>query len=72
MEEKGIFFDYFYETQAKQFTFYKIPKNLFTDNKFQSLSSDAKILYRLLLDRMSLSIKNRWIDKRASIYYFHI
>lgn len=72
MEEKGIFFDYFYETQAKQFTFYKIPKNLFTDNKFQSLSSDAKILYRLLLDRMSLSIKNRWIDKRASIYYFYI
>lgn len=50
--------DYFYGTQAEQFTFYKIPKNSFIDNKFQSLSSDAKILYDLLLDCISLSIKN--------------
>lgn len=65
MEEKGIFFDYFYETQAKQFMFYKIPKNLFTHNKLQSLSSNAKILYGLMLDHVSLFIKNHWIDKKG-------
>lgn len=68
MEEKEIFFDYFYETQAEQFTFYKIRKNLFTDSKFLPLSNDAKTLYGLMLDRMSLSIKNHWMDKIGRVY----
>ncbi|WP_270423595.1 replication initiator protein A, partial [Fusicatenibacter saccharivorans] len=54
--EKKMTFNYFYGTEADQFSFYRIPKALFTDSYFKDLSSDAKILYGLMLDRMSLSI----------------
>lgn len=47
-------YDYFYGTQAEQFSFYRIPKALFTDLQFKDLSTDAKVLYGILLDRMSL------------------
>ena len=64
-------FQYFYGDEADMFTFYKIPKILIKDDRFKDLSSDAKILYGLALDRMSLSIKNGWFDeeKRAFIYF---
>ena len=70
MEQK-IRFDYFYGKEADTFTFYRIPKLLFTEPMFKGLSSEAKILYGLLLDRMSLSIKNGWFDEegRAYIYF---
>lgn len=69
--EQRVKFQYFYGTQADQFSFYRIPKALFTDDYFKELSSDAKILYGLMLDRMSLSIKNQWFDEqnRAYIYF---
>jgi len=70
MEQK-IRFDYFYGKEADTFSFYRIPKLLFTEPMFKELSSEAKILYGLLLDRMSLSIKNGWFDEegRAYIYF---
>lgn len=49
-------FDYFYGAQSQQFAFYRIPKVLFTDNRFQNISTEGKVLYGLLLDRVSLSI----------------
>ncbi len=66
-----ISFKYFYGNEAEQFTFYRIPKLLITDDYFKSISSDAKILYGLMLDRMSLSSKNGWLDdkKRVFIYF---
>lgn len=69
--EKKMTFNYFYGTEADQFSFYRIPKALFADSYFKDLSSDAKILYGLMLDRMSLSIKNQWFDdkNRAYIYF---
>ena len=52
-------------------SFYRIPKLLFTNDYFRELSTDAKVLYGLMLDRMSLSIKNKWFDveNRAYIYF---
>ena len=69
--EKKMTFNYFYGTEADQFSFYRIPKALFTDSYFKDLSSNAKILYGLMLNRMSLSIKNQWFDdkNRAYIYF---
>lgn len=69
--DKKMNFKYFYGTEADQFSFYRIPKALFTNDCFKELSSDAKILYGLMLDRMSLSIKNQWFDEenRAYIYF---
>ncbi len=61
-------FDYYRGMEAEQYTFYRIPKALFTAECFKSLSCEAKVLYGLLLDRMSLSIKNRWFDEEDRVY----
>lgn len=61
-------YDYFYGTQAEQFTFYRLPKVLITDPRFKKVSSDAKILYGVMLERMSLSMKNQWIDDQNRVY----
>lgn len=64
-------FDYFYEEQSESFSFYKIPKVLFTEEIFGDLTTDAKVLYGLLLDRVSLSKKNAWIDGDGKVYVFY-
>lgn len=61
-------FEYFYGQQADLFSFYRIPKVLFTDTYFRNLSTDAKTLYGILLDRMSLSAKNEWRDEHGRVY----
>lgn len=63
-------FDFYYGREAEQFTFFRIPKILFTDKRFSSLSPEAKLLYGLMLDRMSLSMKNGWIDKENRVYIY--
>lgn len=56
--------------KAETFAFYRIPKALFTDGRYKSLSTDAKMLYGLLLDRMSLSAQNGWKDRQGEIYQY--
>ena len=65
-----IDFDYYYGKEAEQFSFYRIPKVLFTDIHFKGLSCEAKILYGLMLDRMSLSLKNGWLDDNNRVYIY--
>lgn len=61
-------YEYFYGAQAEQFSFYRIPKALFTEPNFRELSTDAKVLYGILLDRMSLSLKNQWLGAQNKVY----
>ena len=61
-------FDYFYGAQSDQFSFYRVPKVLFTNDRFKYLSAEAKTLYGILLDRVALSSKNGWIDERGRVY----
>lgn len=62
-------FDYYYGAEADQFSFVRVPKVLFTDKEhFGCLSNDARILYGFLLERMSLSRKNNWIDAHNRVY----
>ena len=61
-------FAYFQEQDSEQFAFYKIPKVLFTDPRFNEISTEAKIMYGVMLDRVSLSRKNGWIDKNGNVY----
>jgi len=63
-----IQFDYFTGMEAEQYSFYRVPKVLFTEPCFKALSCEAKVLYGLMLDRMSLSIKNRWLDSEDKVY----
>lgn len=63
-------FSYFYDNQSESFTFYRIPKILFIDERFAKLSTEAKTLYGLMLDRMGLSRKNGLIDGLGRVYIY--
>lgn len=64
-------FNYYYGTEADQFTFIRIPKVMLMDQDFATLSLQSKVLYGLLLDRMSLSMKNGWVDKENRVYIIY-
>lgn len=73
IERKGAVFmplqlDYYYGKEAEQYSFYRIPKILFTDARFRKISVEAKVLYGLLLDRMALSVRNNWLDGDGRVY----
>ena len=64
-------FDYYYGDESSQFSFYRIPRQLVTGDNFKRLSTDAKLLYGLLLDRMSLSAKNGWYDDHGRVFIYY-
>ena len=63
--------DYFYGQSGELFSYFRIPKALFQDSCFRQLSTDARTLYGILLDRMSLSVKNGWMDKQGRVYIIY-
>ncbi len=66
-----VCFDYYYGEESDQFAYYRIPRLLITGSQFKNLSTDAKLLYGLMLDRMSLSRKNGWLDSHGRVYIFY-
>ena len=64
-------FDYYYGDESNQFSFYRIPRQLITGDRFKRLSTDAKLLYGLLLDRMGLSAKNGWYDEQGRVFIYY-
>ena len=68
---KSLELDYFYGMQAEMFSFLRIPKFLIKDGRFEKMSNEAKILFGLLLDRMSLSMKNQWFDDENRVYIIY-
>lgn len=64
-------FDYYYGDESNQFAFYRIPRQLITGEAFKKLSTDAKLLYGLLLDRMGLSAKNGWYDDMGRVFIYY-
>lgn len=64
-------FDYYTGAQAEQFSFIRIPKLLLLHETFSPLSIQAKLLYAVLLDRMSLSVKNHWVDSKNRAYIIY-
>ena len=63
--------NYFYGDEAEQFTYFRIPRLLITVPRFKHLSTDAKLLYGMLLDRMGLSMKNGWHDDDGRVYIYY-
>ena len=63
--------DYFYGQSGELFSYFRIPKALFQDRRFRQLSTDARTLYGILLDRMSLSVKNGWLDEQGRVYIIY-
>ena len=62
--------DYFCEHESDQFTFYRVPKVLFTEEPFKNMNCEAKLLYGLLLDKMGLSRKSGWFDKQGRAFVY--
>lgn len=69
--QSAVSFDYFYGGESEQFSYYRIPRLLVTGHQFKNLSTDAKLLYGLMLDRMSLSARNGWYDEQGRVYIFY-
>lgn len=67
----GTNLDYYYGSESNQFSFFRIPRQLMTGKRFRRLSTEAKLLYGLLLDRMGLSAKNGWHDETGRIYIYY-
>ena len=63
--------DYFYGQSGELFSYFRIPKALFQDHRFRQISTDARTLYGILLDRMSLSAKNGWLDEQGRVYIIY-
>ena len=63
--------EFFGIEESEQYAFYRVPKLLFTSDRFWNLSTDAKMLYGLLLDRMALSQKNGWVDEQGRVYIIY-
>ena len=61
-------FDYYYGAESEQFSFFRIPRLMFKDERFKTLSCEAKLLYGLMLDRLSLSRNNGWCDEQGRVY----
>ncbi len=68
---EDILSDYFYGDESEEFVFFKIPRQLITNPKFKHVSTDAKLLYGMLLDRMSLSARNGWYDDTGRVYIYY-
>ena len=64
-------FAYHLGMAAEQYAFFRIPKLLISEPYFRRLSTDAKLLYGLLLDRMGLSVRNGWYDDAGRVYIFY-
>jgi Replication initiator protein A (RepA) N-terminus. len=70
MNQQSLPHDYYYGSEAEQYTFYRFPKVLFSNDRYKSMSDSAKILYGLMLDRMGLPLKNGWLDKENRVFIY--
>ena len=71
MAQEALITDYFYGDESEQFSYFRVPRLLITSPRFKGLSTDAKLLYGMLLDRMSLSAKNGWYDEQSRVYIYY-
>ena len=52
-------------------SFFKFPKPFIYDEKYKTMSNNAKMLYMLLFDRLELSLKNGWHDKEGNVFQYY-
>lgn len=64
-------FDYIYDMEAEQYSFVRVPKILLQHETYQRISSEAKLLYSLLLDRVGISLRSGWKDKQDRVYIIY-
>ncbi len=62
------FFESYKINEVLQHKYYQIPQELFENSFYKDLCLESKILYAFLLDRLTLSKKNHWINENGEIY----
>lgn len=67
-----MFLDYFYENEVEEYSYINIPRVLMTRTAYKDLSSDAKVVYGILLDRLDLAVKYGWIDDEGQAYIIYL
>ena len=60
--------NYFWGQDVEMSQFYRVPKALYTGEYFRGISFEAKAIYGMMIDRVSLSIKNGWLDEDGKTY----
>lgn len=63
--------NHFCGTESEYFSFYRVPKTLFSDKAYKDFCCEAKLLYGFLLDRMSLSKRNGWRDSQNRVFVIY-
>lgn len=56
--------------EVKNNAFYQFPQWLLKEEPYKDLGDKAKLMYMLLFDRRTLSIKNKWYDDDGQIYMY--
>ena len=64
-------FNYYKSKEIYREKYYQMPKVFFTNDKYLTLSNDAKIAYMLLKERFDYSVKNNWVDSEDNIYFIY-
>lgn len=62
--------NYYHNGETTDFSFFRIPRALVKDERFRDLSTDSKLLYGLMLDRMGLSLQNGWQDAEGCAFIY--
>ena len=61
---------YFYEEEVDTYIYYRIPKPLFSNDKYKKMLPLAKVLYGMFLDRTTLSRVNGWVDDKRRVFFY--
>ena len=73
---KGVFimtkstnFNYYEADNVYGALFFQFPKVLMYGEQYKHLSSDAKLAYMVLKDRLEYSLRNNWVDEQGHVYF---
>ena len=66
---KSTNFNYYEADNVYGALFFQFPKVLMYGEQYKHLSSDAKLAYMVLKDRLEYSLRNNWVDEKGHVYF---
>ena len=66
---KSTNFNYYEADNVYGALFFQFPKVLMYGEQYKHLSSDAKLAYMVLKDRLEYSLRNNWVDEQGHVYF---
>ena len=66
---KSTNFNYYEADNVYGALFFQFPKVLMYGEQYKHLSSDAKLAYMVLKDRLEYSLRNNWVDEEGHVYF---